>query len=102
MKLTRTYPAPDEPQLTTHDRALSLYKYVLGLEPEDAIEHTSFYLVRALLKAREGRPCDDISRAMKVEKGEPHIVKAYSVENTSPELRKPSSIARIAPESRIV
>ncbi len=47
MKISRTYPQPDSPQphIGSRERALAVFKYVLGIEPEAAAKHEHFALV---------------------------------------------------------
>jgi hypothetical protein len=44
LTIRRTYPQPDSPQpnLGPRERALAVFKYLLGLEPEQAIRHPLF------------------------------------------------------------
>lgn len=44
LKLLRTYPQPDSPQLggSARNRALAVFKYLLNAEPEAAIKHPLF------------------------------------------------------------
>lgn len=44
MKIQRTYPQPDspEPHLGARERALAVFKYLLDLEPEQAVKHPLF------------------------------------------------------------
>lgn len=44
MKVTRTYPQPDSPQMNIgpRERALAVFKYLLKLEPEEATKHPLF------------------------------------------------------------
>ena len=48
MRLRRSYPQPDSPRedLGPRERALAVYKYLLGLEPEEAIRHPLFECIR--------------------------------------------------------
>ena len=47
MKITRTYPQPDSPKphLGARERAMAVYKYLMGLEPEAAIKHERFAVI---------------------------------------------------------
>lgn len=47
LKVLRSYPQPDSPALGTspRNRALAVFKYLLGLEPEQAIKHELFKCV---------------------------------------------------------
>ena len=44
LRLSRTFPQPDAPQLqaSARNRALAVFKYLLGLDPEKAIQHPLF------------------------------------------------------------
>lgn len=44
MRITRTYPQPDSPapNIGPRERAMAVYKYLLGTEPEDAVKHPLF------------------------------------------------------------
>jgi len=44
MKITRTYPQPDSnlPHIGPRERAMAVFKYLLGLEPEAAVLHPLF------------------------------------------------------------
>ena len=44
LKVLRSYPQPDSPALgsSPRNRALAVFKYLLGLEPEQAIKHELF------------------------------------------------------------
>lgn len=47
MQINRTYPQPDSPRehLGPRERALNLFKYLMGIEPEEAKDHPRFELV---------------------------------------------------------
>lgn len=49
MKITRTYPTPDDPRphIGPRERALAVFKYLRGLEPEQAVGHPLFPHVEA-------------------------------------------------------
>lgn len=47
MRMTRTYPRPDEPSanLGPRERALAVYKYLADVEPEQAVKHPLFAVI---------------------------------------------------------
>jgi len=47
MKLRRTYPQPDSdrPNIRPRERALAVFKYLLNLEPEAAVNHELFTVI---------------------------------------------------------
>lgn len=49
MRVTRTYPQPDSPKpnIGPRERALAVFKYLLNMEPEDAVKHPRFVLIVA-------------------------------------------------------
>lgn len=49
MKIQRTYPQPDSPQpnIGPRERAMAVLKYLLDIEPEDAVRHHGFPLLVA-------------------------------------------------------
>jgi len=55
MQVSRTYPQPDLGHLDPRCRALNLFKYLLGFEPEEAKDHPMFGLVVASYEAAEER-----------------------------------------------
>jgi len=48
MKIQRTYPQPDSPaeNIGARERAMAVFKYLLDLEPGDAVRHPRFDLIR--------------------------------------------------------
>lgn len=52
MRITRTYPQPDSPQpfIGPRERALAVFKYLMDLEPEAAVQHPRFELIVAAFK----------------------------------------------------
>lgn len=40
--ISRTYPLPDQSQLTPRERAMAVYRLLFGMEPDAAIAHADF------------------------------------------------------------
>ena len=57
----RTYPQPDLGHLSPRHRALNLFKYLLGMEPEEAVKHRTFPLVRASYESAEERGANELA-----------------------------------------
>jgi hypothetical protein len=55
MKVKRTYPTPDTARdnCGPRERALATFKYLLGLEPEEAIKHHRFDLMVNAFRQQE-------------------------------------------------
>lgn len=60
MRIRRTYPQPDStaPHLGPRERALAVYKYLLNLEPEQAVEHELFPVIVHAFEVAEWRGFD--------------------------------------------
>lgn len=57
MKLTRTYPQPDSdlPHIGPRERAMAVFKYLLNLEPEAAVQHPLFECIVHSYEQSENR-----------------------------------------------
>lgn len=66
MKITRTYPQPDSPRphIGPRERAMAVYKYLAGVEPEAAIAHPLFAVVAHAFEQAERAGWNAATRAL--------------------------------------
>ena len=57
MRIIRSYPQPDssEPHIGPRERALAVFKYLLGVEPEQAKDHPLFACIENSYRQSEKR-----------------------------------------------
>ena len=75
MRLIRTYPQPDSPDLHIgpRERALAVFKYLLDMEPEVAKDHPLFACIEhAFVQVQIATRNDLVDRWENIEKGYDH------------------------------